>query len=220
MRWGRRSPIRCSRRSGIISDGEDCDDQGCCSCRGDGGHAVRGRGSGEPVVYTWTGYGVNVPGSSKCVTYKMTITVTVDGNAVKGLFQQDGRPERKFETTLGKNGAIKTAAAVGGGGMMDVIGQIKDGDSKITLDGYCKFEGALTKKSGSARRAPRTGNASTVQPLSRPDRKGRTHACRMSRRNSWPAWPCRSRPVRRRRSTRSPNRSGAASPRFPVMSPA
>ena len=53
---------------------------------------------------------MNVPGSSKCVTYKMTITVTVDGNAVKGLFQQEGRPERKFETTLGKNGAIKTAA--------------------------------------------------------------------------------------------------------------
>ena len=47
---------------------------------------------------------------------------------------------------FGKNGAIKTAAMVGGGGMMDVIGQIKDGDSKIKLDGYCKFEGPLTKK--------------------------------------------------------------------------
>ena len=89
---------------------------------------------------------MNVPGSSKCATYKMTIDVTVDGNAVKGLFQQEGRPERNFETTLGKNGAIKTAAVVGGGGMMDVIGQIKDGDSKIMLDGYCKFEGPLTKK--------------------------------------------------------------------------
>ena len=43
-------------------------------------------------------------------------------------------------------GAIKTAGMVGGGGMMDVIGQIKDGDSKIMLDGYCKFEGKLTKK--------------------------------------------------------------------------
>ena len=58
----------------------------------------------------------------------------------------EGRPERKFETTLGKNGAIKTAAMVGGGGMMDVIGQIKEGDSKILLTGYCKFEGKLTKK--------------------------------------------------------------------------
>ena len=60
-----------------------------------------------------------------------------------------GRPERGFETTLGKNGAIKTAAIVGGGGMMDVIGQIKEGDSKIKLYGYCEFEGPLTKKAGS-----------------------------------------------------------------------
>lgn len=100
----------------------------------------------EPVVYTWTGYGVNVTGSSKCPTYKMTITVTVDGPSVKGVFEQEGRPQRHFETTLGKNGAIKTAAMVGGGGMMDVIGMIKDGESKIMLDGYCKFEGPLTKK--------------------------------------------------------------------------
>lgn len=100
----------------------------------------------EPVVYTWTGYGVNVTGSSKCPTYKMTITVTVDGPSVKGVFEQEGRPQRHFETTLGKNGAIKTAAMVGGGGMMDVIGVIKDGESKIMLDGYCKFEGPLTKK--------------------------------------------------------------------------
>jgi hypothetical protein len=41
----------------------------------------------EPVVYTWTGYGKNVPGSSKCPTYKMVIDVTVNGDAVKGRFQ-------------------------------------------------------------------------------------------------------------------------------------
>jgi hypothetical protein len=105
-----------------------------------------GAAHAEPVVYTWTGYGKNVPGSSKCPTYKMVIDVTVNGDAVKGRFQQEGRPERGFETTLGKNGAIKTAAMVGGGGMMDVIGQIKEGDSKIKLYGYCEFEGALTKK--------------------------------------------------------------------------
>jgi hypothetical protein len=105
-----------------------------------------GAAQAEPSLYTWTGYGENVAGSSKCPTYKMVIDVSVDGDAVKGKFQQDGRPERTFETTLGKNGAIKTAAMVGGGGMMDVIGQIKEGDSKIKLDGYCKFEGKLTKK--------------------------------------------------------------------------
>ncbi len=100
----------------------------------------------QPVVYSWTGYGENVLGSSKCKDYKMVIDVTVTGDAVKGRFQQEGRPERGFETTLGKNGAIKTAAMVGCGGMMDVTGQIKDGDSKIMLYGYCKFEGKLTKK--------------------------------------------------------------------------
>jgi hypothetical protein len=100
----------------------------------------------QATVYTWTGYGTNPPGSSKCPTYKMTIEVTVTGDEVKGKFTQEGRPERSFETTLDKGVGIKTAAMVGGGGMMDVIGQIKPGDSKIKLDGYCKFEGPLTKK--------------------------------------------------------------------------
>jgi hypothetical protein len=99
-----------------------------------------------PTVYTWTGYGVNVPGSSKCPTYKMNIEVTVTGKAVKGVFQQEGRDQRHFETTLDKNGKIKTAAMVGGGNMMDVIGEVSDAGGKIKLDGYCKFEGALTKK--------------------------------------------------------------------------
>jgi hypothetical protein len=100
----------------------------------------------QAVVYTWTGYGINVQGSSKCPTYKMAIVVTVTGQEVKGTFTQEGRTERHFETTLDKGTGIKTAAMVGGGGMMDVIGQIKEGDSKIKLDGYCKFEGPLTKK--------------------------------------------------------------------------
>jgi len=100
----------------------------------------------QPTVYTWTGYGTNVTGSSKCPTYKMTIEVTVTGDEVKGKFTQEGRPERSFETTLDNGVGIKTAAMVGGGGMMDVIGQIKGADSKIMLDGYCKFEGKLTKK--------------------------------------------------------------------------
>lgn len=105
-----------------------------------------GAAQAQPVVYTWTGYGEQGTGGTKCPTYKMTIDVTVDGEDVKGRFQQEGRPERGFQTTLGKNGAIKTAAMVGGGGIMDVIGQIKEGDSKIKLYGYCLFEGPLAKK--------------------------------------------------------------------------
>lgn len=99
-----------------------------------------------PAIYTWTGYGINVSGSTNCATYKMTIEVTVTGQEVKGKFLQEGRTERHFETTLDKGTGIKTVAIVGGGNKMDVIGQIKDGDSKIKLDGYCKFEGPLTKK--------------------------------------------------------------------------
>lgn len=107
---------------------------------------LAGTAHAEPVAYTWTGYGVNVPGSGKCVTYKMKIDVTVDGAAVKGLFQQEGRTERNFQATLGNDGAIKTTAVVSGGGTMDVVGRIKEGESKIKLDGYCIFEGKLTKK--------------------------------------------------------------------------
>jgi hypothetical protein len=107
---------------------------------------IAGAAEAAPVVYTWTGYGINVPGASKCTTYKMTINVTVDGKNVKGTFQQEGRPERTFETTLDKKGGIKTAAMVGGGGMMDVVASFEEGKAKIALDGYCKFEGPLTKK--------------------------------------------------------------------------
>ena len=62
--------------------------------------------SADPVHYVWNGTGINAMGATKCPTYKMVINVTVDGDSVKGKFQQEGRPERSFETTLGKNGAI------------------------------------------------------------------------------------------------------------------
>jgi hypothetical protein len=110
------------------------------------GLLVAGAAQAQSVVYSWTGYGVNVQGSSKCPTYKMTIDVTVTGDQVKGRFEQEGRPERTFETTMLKGGVIKTAAIVGGGNMMEVFGQIKEGDNKILLNGYCKFGGPLTKK--------------------------------------------------------------------------
>jgi hypothetical protein len=97
-------------------------------------------------VYTWTGAGVNVRGASKCPGYKMTINVTVQGNGVKGDFQQEGREQRHFETTLGQGGAFKTVAKLGQGNTIDVVGTINASGSKIMLDGYCKFEGPLTKK--------------------------------------------------------------------------
>ena len=100
----------------------------------------------QPTVYTWTGYGTNVTGSSKCPTYKMTIDVTVTGNDIKAIFQQQGRPERHFEAVKDATGAFKTKAEVGGGGSMDVTGSLAEANPAILLDGYCKFGGKLTKK--------------------------------------------------------------------------
>jgi hypothetical protein len=108
--------------------------------------ALAGTASAQQAVYTWTGPGVNVRGASKCPGYKMTIDVTVQGNQVKGLFQQEGRDQRHFETTLGQGGAFKTVARLGQGNTIDVVGTISDGGSRIKLDGYCKFEGPLTRK--------------------------------------------------------------------------
>ena len=102
----------------------------------------------EPVVYTWTGYGGYGPTSTgnKCSTYKMTVDVSVDGDAVKGVFQQVWRDERKFEAKLLPDGTFKTATTTGTGQPMEIRGVIKEGASHVTLDGYCKFEANLAKK--------------------------------------------------------------------------
>jgi hypothetical protein len=101
----------------------------------------------QQAVYSWSGAGVNVRGASKCPGYKMTVNVTVNGNAVKGDFQQEGREQRHFDATLGQGGAFKTVAKLGQGNTIDVVGAINAGGaSKIMLDGYCKFEGPLTRK--------------------------------------------------------------------------
>ena len=107
---------------------------------------VSGPAFAEPAHFTWTGYGENVPGSGKCPTYKMTIDVKVDGTNVEGHFLQEGRVERNFKATLGPDMKFKTTAIVGGGNKMDVVGSLKEGASTIMLDGYCLFEGNLTKK--------------------------------------------------------------------------
>ena len=101
----------------------------------------------EPALYTLTGMGTGVAGTSKCATYQITIDVTVDGKAVKGLFKQQGRPERAFTATLDDKGEFKTRADVGDGNVMDVSGTISDAEKRILLDGYCKFEGKLTRTS-------------------------------------------------------------------------
>src|SRR6201989_1945294 len=111
--------------------------------------AVLGAGTAwaDPALYSLTGMGTGVAGTSKCATYQITIDVTVDGKAVKGLFKQQGRPERAFTATLDDKGAFKTKADVGEGNVMDVSGTIAATESRILLDGYCKFEGRLSRTS-------------------------------------------------------------------------
>lgn len=101
----------------------------------------------ETATYTLTGMGTGVLGTSKCATYQITIDVAVNGKAVKGLFKQQGRQERSFAATLDDMGAFKTKADVGDGNVMDVSGTISDKEHRIFLDGYCKFEGKLDRKS-------------------------------------------------------------------------
>jgi hypothetical protein len=101
---------------------------------------------GQPVAYTWSGMGTGVANSSRCATYRMTIDVTVVGKTVKGVIHQQGRPERQFEATLDDKGLFKTKAELGDGGAIDVSGTISDKESRVLLDGYCKFEGRLTRK--------------------------------------------------------------------------
>ncbi|MDI1286570.1 MAG: hypothetical protein PSV46_19440 [Reyranella sp.] len=105
--------------------------------------AMGGAALAEPVAYTWTGAG---QGSGKCTSYKMTVDVMVDGTVVKGLFKQEGRTERHFESTLGAGGTIKAKAKLDGGSTMDVKGTINDGESRVVLDGYCKFDAKLVRK--------------------------------------------------------------------------
>jgi hypothetical protein len=106
---------------------------------------LAGSAYAQPITYVWTGYGINVPGSSRCPTYQMTIKVTVSGDSVKAKFQQEGRPERHFEATKDATGIFKTTAALSGNSIMQVSGTISSGDSNVQLEGYCKFGGTLTK---------------------------------------------------------------------------
>jgi hypothetical protein len=107
---------------------------------------LAGPAQAQSAKYGWVGYGINVPGSSKCPTYKMTIDIAVAGNAVTAHFLQEGRTERHFEATKDALGNFKTTAVVGGGNIMQVSGKITDADSTVLLDGYCKFGGHLNKK--------------------------------------------------------------------------
>jgi hypothetical protein len=104
-----------------------------------------GSAHAQSASYIWTGFGVNVPGSSKCPTYQMKINVKVVGDSVTAQFQQEGRPQRHFEATKDAQGMFRTVAELGQGNAIQVSGKISDIDGSVLLDGYCKFGGGLVK---------------------------------------------------------------------------
>lgn len=95
------------------------------------------------ATYEGSSYGT---GSGKCPGYKMGILVTVAGDQVDGVFQQEGRTQRDFHAKAGTDGSFKTEARVGGGGTMSVSGSVGANGGRVLLDGYCRFETALARK--------------------------------------------------------------------------
>ena len=79
------------------------------------GLAMLGAGAAwaDPALYTLTGMGTGVAGTSKCATYQITIDLTVDGKAVKGSFKQQGRPERAFAAGVHALAACVDASLLG-----------------------------------------------------------------------------------------------------------
>jgi len=69
-----------------------------------------------------------------------------DWRSRTGLATPTGEKDLRPSYTLDDKGAFKTRADVGEGNTMDVSGTLTDKDSRILLDGYCKFEGKLSRK--------------------------------------------------------------------------
>jgi hypothetical protein len=95
------------------------------------------------TTYEGSSYGT---GSGKCTGYKMGILVTVAGDRVDGVFQQEGRTQREFHAKAGADGNFKTETQVGGGGTMNVSGAVGSSGGRVLLDGYCRFDTALARK--------------------------------------------------------------------------
>ena len=95
------------------------------------------------TTYEGSSYGT---GSGKCSSYRMGVNVTVAGDKVDGTFQQEGRPQREFHATANPSGAFKTETQVGGGGTMSVSGTVQPNGGRVLLDGYCRFDTALSRK--------------------------------------------------------------------------
>jgi len=99
----------------------------------------------EPVKYTWSGSGQNVPGSSKCPGYTLKITAYVENGRIWGEWQQTGRVVRSFEFPLQADGSFKGQVDLQAS-IMNVSGQATADGARFDMKGYCIFGGRLTKE--------------------------------------------------------------------------
>ncbi|MGQ0676219.1 MAG: hypothetical protein ACT4N4_09060 [Rhodospirillales bacterium] len=102
-------------------------------------------GWAEPVKYKWHGYGINVPGSSRCPSYEMDIFVNVEGGRVWGHWQQRTRVVRQFDFPLGPDGSFGGKVDLGAS-VMTVSGRAAADGARFDMKGYCIFGGTLTKE--------------------------------------------------------------------------
>ncbi len=99
----------------------------------------------EPVKYKWHGYGINVPGSSRCPSYEMDIFVNVEGGRVWGHWQQRTRVVRQFDFPLAADGGFGGKVDLGAS-IMNVTGHASADGARFDMKGYCIFGGTLTKE--------------------------------------------------------------------------
>lgn len=104
-----------------------------------------GPAAAEPARFTWRGVGENVPGSSKCGGYRLTIEAFVENGRIWGQWQQEGRVVRPFEFALGPDGSFKGTVDLQAS-IMNVSGQATADAARFDMKGYCKFGGTMRKE--------------------------------------------------------------------------
>jgi hypothetical protein len=106
--------------------------------------ALAGAAQAEPVKYTWHGYGINVPGSSKCPGYELDIYLNHEGNRVWGHWQQRTRVVRPFEFTVAADGSFGGRVDLQAS-IMTVTGRVSGDNVRFDMKGYCIFGGPMKK---------------------------------------------------------------------------
>ena len=106
---------------------------------------VAGTACAEPAKYTWHGYGINVPQSSKCATYELNLTAFVENGRIWGDWLQTGRVVRKFDFPIAGDGTFGGQVDLQAS-IMNVKGSVAADSVRFDMKGYCIFGGPLKKE--------------------------------------------------------------------------